>query len=106
MICFTIGTASSYDPALALSRTGQRMYKQGRDEATGYPGGWVWRTAADASEHLHLIGDGAVYQLELPDVEDGDAWNCFTELDPGTGIHSLLVPAVILCRVQNPGAGS
>ena len=88
MTVYTIGTSTSYDPALA--QTEGTVWK--------HAGGWLWQTVAEASKNLYRIEDGAVYEMEL-----SGSWQESTELDGSAGIYVLLIPARVIRRVAgNP----
>lgn len=87
MTVYTIGTSTSYDPAIAGTE----------DTIWKHAGGWVWLTVAEAVENLNRIEDGAVYEMALP-----GSWHTSTRLDAATGIYMLLIPAQVLRRVDEP----
>lgn len=89
MIAYTIGR--DYDQALEeheiVRKTGRG--DQGRDP--DYPGGWVWRTQAEAE----AVADEYGYKTYVLDLPGGWGEYCYLGAD---GLHHLIVDAVIVRR--------
>jgi hypothetical protein len=87
---YTIGNRIGYDRDLASLPV---VTKIGRDE--DYPGGWVWRTAAEAQQFIDatdLSFPAKVYGLVLP-----NGWEQDVSAEPGDdGVHNLLNDARII----------
>ncbi len=97
MIAYTIGHERSYDTALLKPP----VYKIGATsdptEPT-YPGGWVWRSEADARAFLVSYPEFAVYELRLP-----ASWaECVTTQPADDGVHTLIFDAEIIRKIPPP----
>ena len=97
-LAYTIGNQVSYDYDLATKPIVRKIGWQEMPGADPYPGGWVWKTIAEAQAFLAVLDApwvGAVYEICLP-----TDWNTDVNPIPGPdGVHNLLHDSVILRRV-------
>lgn len=87
---YTVGLTHIYEAKLdvgSLQKAGRRRGEGARD----YPGGWVWRTPAEA--HAYLVQRGSE---EIRSVYGVDAdWERDTEPAPGQPFNLLLRDAMV-----------
>ena len=104
-VAYTIGHTTSYDGGLLVGE----QTKLGKDSKRDYPGGWVWKSAEEATQFIEkkfaLVWperkpkDFSVYLLQLP-----NGWAIDVSKEPRVvdGVHNLINDATIVSKVGTP----